>query len=323
MFKHYFYIFLSCIPSLNYGMFIMDCDWSFVDQPPKLSAEQKKQQEQKDYDELQGLVLRKISDKEDLNQQMLDTLSKKTLLHKSCTGGDTYLPITQLLLTHGANPNVVDTHKYTPLHTAVDINAIETVKLLLDSGAHPDSRDFIFGTPLQGICTRAHDILHDEAIAKKRVRIAKLLLKHGLNPNAKDEFQMSCLYGIITIPWQQLNGIDSLKNSNKALFFSQRKAIIRALLLYGATLNTKDSQGKDPIQKAHQAHYSTKNQPYFIELADYALNYSNHLSTRLLYILGHSGTHKEHETPFKSLPKDIVKYIIDFAHPAYNGTQIP
>lgn len=201
------------------------------------------------------------------------------------------------------------------------MNAIETVKLLLDLGAHTDASDMLFGTPFQGLCTRAHDVLHDETIAKKRICIAKLLLKHGANPNGKDEFQRSCLYGVITTAWQNLSSIDSLENSNKALFFSQRKALIRTLLLHGATLNAKGYQGKDPIQKAYQAN-GDPNQPYFIELADYALNYSNYLRTRLLSILGHSGTHLNHETPLKALPKDIVNIIIDLAYPAYNGPQI-
>src|SRR5207253_6079113 len=111
MYKIYACIILIATTSLNYGMFEMDHDWAFVDQPPKLSAEQKKQEEQKEYDELHALVVNKISNKEDLNQQMLGILAEQTLLHKSSAGGDAYLPITQLLLTHGANPNVVDAHK--------------------------------------------------------------------------------------------------------------------------------------------------------------------------------------------------------------------
>jgi hypothetical protein len=298
-------------------------DWAFVDQPPKLSAEQKKQREKEDYDKLHALVLSRISAKEDLNQPMPGILAHQTLLHKSCRGGDAYLPITQLLLTHGANPNVIDAHnKSTPLHNAIHDNGLETVKLLLSSGAHPDSRNILFGTPLQGICTRGDDVLHNETIAKKRIRIVKLLLFHGANPNAKNEFQTSCFHGVIATTWRDLNSIDSLKNSNKALFFIQRKALIRALVLYGANLNAIDSQAKTAIQKAYQAVDNPKNQPYLTELADYALNYSNYLRTRLLYILGHSGTHKEHETPFKALPQDIVKCIIDFAHPAYNEPQI-
>ena len=156
---------------------------------------------------------------------------------------------------------------------------------------------------------------------KKRVQIVKILLSHGANPNVKNEFQEASLHRVIANPFRHLSGIDSLKNSNKALFFSQRKALIRALLLYGATLNTKNSYGRTPIQKAYESDDS-KNQPYFIELADYALNYSNYLRTRLLYILGHSGTHGQHETPFRALPKDIVKCIIDFTYPAYSGPQI-
>lgn len=303
MLKIYACIVLIFTTSLSYGM--VPLSWK--------SEEETKQQEKEDYDTLHALVLSTISDQQDLNLKMLDTLGEQTLLHKSCMGGDAYLPITQLLLTHGANPHVIDTHKSTPLHHAVDKNAIETVKLLLAAGADADAADMLFGKPLQGICARAHDILHDECIAKKRVRIAQLLLKHGANPNVKDDYQSSCFHSVIASPYENIDIIDSLKYSDKSLFFSQRKALIRALVLYGADLNAVDSQGKTAIQKAYQA-IENPNQPYFIELADYALNYAR---ARLLCILGHSGTRATHETPFKALPKDIVNIIIHFTHPAY------
>jgi hypothetical protein len=301
-------------------MLVVD-DWAFVDQPPKLSAEQKKQQEKEDYDKLHALVLSRITNKEDLNQPLADSIGEQKLLHKTCVCGDAYLPMTQLLISHGADTNVRNYHNSTPLHYAVNENALETVMLLLNSKAQPDISDKMFGTPLLGMCTRSHDILYDEIIAKKRGRIAQLLLKYGANPNAKNEFQNSCLHGVIATPFEYLNSIDSLKNRNKALFFSQRKALIRALLLYGATLNAKNSYGKTAIQQAYEPDNS-KNQPYLIELSNYALSYSGYLRTRLLYILGHSGSHQKHETPFKALPKDIVNYIIDYTYPAYNGPQI-
>lgn len=322
MLKIYACIVLIFTTSLSYGMFPLSWDlsdnWSSIKQHRILSEDEKKQKEKEDYDTLHALVLSTISGQQDLNLKMLDTLGEQTLLHKSCMGGDAYLPITQLLLTHGANTHVIDTHKSTPLHHAVDTNAIETVKLLLAAGADADAADMLFGTPLQGICARAYDVLHDESIAKKRVRIAQLLLKHGANPNVKDDYQSSCFHGVIASPFMKADSIDSLKNSNKNLFFSQRKALIRALVLYGANLNAVDSRGKTAIQEAHQA-IGNPNQPYFIELADYALNYAR---ARLLCILGHSGARPTHETPFKALPKDIVNIIIHFVHPDYIMPQI-
>jgi ankyrin repeat protein len=323
MYKIYATIILAIASSSGYGMFFENFGWG-LDQQTLFSHEQKKQQEKEAYDKLHALVLTRISNKEDLNRPVVNQFAadfKKTPLHEACIGGNGNLPIIQLLLAHQANPNVLDLNKSTPLHYAVKANALETVLILLSSGAYSDSRDYLFGTPLQGICIRGDDILHDEDTAKKRVQIANALLSYGANPNAKNEFQTSCSHAVIATPRNCFSGIDSLKNKNKALFFSQRKALIRALLLYGATLNAKDSKDKDPIQKAYQAHDDPENQPYFIELADYALAYSNRIRTRLLSILGHSGTHLKHETPFKALPKDIVKCIIDFTYPSYNGPQ--
>ena len=170
MFRCYVFIFLSCIPSLNYGMFPLSwdsCDWSFTKQPRILSEEEKKQQEKEAYNQLHVLVLSRITNKEDLNQPISGEIGKTTPLSRACSRGDTYLSITQLLLAHGANPNVIDGDKSTPLHDAVSDSALETVKLLLSACAHPDYKNFLFGTPLQKICER-EDILHDENIAKKK-----------------------------------------------------------------------------------------------------------------------------------------------------------
>ncbi|MED6271487.1 hypothetical protein CHARACLAT_020774 [Characodon lateralis] len=51
-------------------------------------------------------------------------------------------PVAQLLLTHGADPNVADrSTRATPLHDAARAGFLDTVRLLVEAGADPQARD--------------------------------------------------------------------------------------------------------------------------------------------------------------------------------------
>ena len=73
----------------------------------------------------------------------------------------------ELLLTHGADPNVSDPHG-TPLQLAIERNLPYDVELLLANGADPDVTAVIW------------------AIVHGKTQILELLLDYGANPNAKD-----------------------------------------------------------------------------------------------------------------------------------------
>lgn len=50
--------------------------------------------------------------------------------------------VAELLLAHGANPNVADRSTgSTPLHDAARMGFVDTVRLLVDNGADPQARD--------------------------------------------------------------------------------------------------------------------------------------------------------------------------------------
>lgn len=58
------------------------------------------------------------------------------------------LPITEALLAHGANANVVQADEYTPLHEAAHNGHIEMIELLLRHGANPQAKLHDGQTPL-------------------------------------------------------------------------------------------------------------------------------------------------------------------------------
>jgi ankyrin repeat protein len=80
----------------------------------------------------------------------------------------------ELLLTHGAEPNVTIHIQDTPLHRAVELALPYDVELLLANGADPDSIN------LSGL-TSVHS-----AVTHGQTKILELLLDYGANPNAMD-----------------------------------------------------------------------------------------------------------------------------------------
>jgi ankyrin repeat protein len=74
----------------------------------------------------------------------------------------------ELLLTHGADPNVSDPHGVTPLQRAIERNLPYDVELLLANGADPDVTAVIW------------------AVVHGKTQILELLLDSGANPNAND-----------------------------------------------------------------------------------------------------------------------------------------
>lgn len=96
-----------------------------------------------------------------------------------------HLEVAQYLLSQGANPNVRNPVRQTPLHHAAELNELEMARLLLESGATADVRDTNGATPLSeadsiplAMLLLAHGSGTDISVYRN-VKKLKLLFEHG------------------------------------------------------------------------------------------------------------------------------------------------
>lgn len=85
------------------------------------------------------------------------------------------------LIGHGADPNVVGRQRQTPLHLAAMRSNEGIVKELLRAGADIKVKDECDNTPLHLVAKGAK-----YSFIRERLAIAKLLMKHGANPFARN-----------------------------------------------------------------------------------------------------------------------------------------
>jgi len=132
----------------------------------------------------------------DVNARSID----QTRVPRTDNGGETPLTLAlisyqhkemlELLLTHGADVNVMLSNGDTPLHRAINRDLPDDVELLLANGADPNARGFNWQTPVHN------------AVWAKRARLLELLLDYGADPNAKDIGGHTPLY------WANANGFE-------------------------------------------------------------------------------------------------------------------
>jgi len=88
----------------------------------------------------------------------------------------------ELLLTHGADVNIMLSDGDTPLHRAVKRDLPGDVELLLANGADPNARGYNWQSPVH------------LAVWQGRTRILEILLDYGADPNVKDLGGHTALY---------------------------------------------------------------------------------------------------------------------------------
>ena len=96
------------------------------------------------------------------------------VLDAACSTGAN-LELVRLLVNNGANINVSDEHRRTPLHWAAYHGFADVVVLLLGRGANAEARDDVGRRPLHLAAAAGSD----DAV--------RLLLEHGVDPNPRDE----------------------------------------------------------------------------------------------------------------------------------------
>lgn len=94
-------------------------------------------------------------------------------LHDAASQGD--VESVRLLLKHGADPNLVDKNKQTPLHLAARSGHVELARLLVNNGADPNVGKKI----IRPFPTALH-----VAAEHGQAEVATLLLESGADPNA-------------------------------------------------------------------------------------------------------------------------------------------
>lgn len=121
---------------------------------------------------IESVVQFLIDNKADLNKRTVR--GEMTALHIAAIYGQTNIIST--LLKNGANPNIKDDDKETPLHFAVERKCLACVKVLVEAGANVNAGNSIDVTPLHS------------AVEIESLEIAEYLLEKGANVNAKRSY---------------------------------------------------------------------------------------------------------------------------------------
>lgn len=134
-----------------------------------------------------------------------------------------YVNSVRMLLSMGAESNVFD-HKYmTPLHIAINSNNnLAIIKILLDFGANPNIFDHRFCTPLHTTVL---------SISSNTYQIVKMLIDAGVNINALEECGLTAL-------------------NIMARYSINNEDIMQLLIDKGVDVNLKDISGNTPLHTA-------------------------------------------------------------------------
>lgn len=138
--------------------------------------------------------------------------------------------ITQLLLRHGANPNLTDKNGMTPLTYAPSTASVAVFEQLIAAGGNVHQLD-----------SDGSSLLHSAAAASAPEHV-ELLVRKGLDVNLQDSRGLTPLHHAAMLPLTDPNQI----------------ATLRALLKHGADKRIKDKRGKTPYDWAKKEFFASR-----------------------------------------------------------------
>ena len=127
--------------------------------------------------------------------------------------------------------------KTTLLMTAVCLELVKSVKLLLEYGADPNIQD-VYGKTALHLLPEQQPI--DWTLSKNKVEIAEILFNYGADINIKDQYDNQPLW---TAVFEAANG-------NK-----EKLTIVKIYLQHGADCNNKNKSGNSPLDFAKKVGY--------------------------------------------------------------------
>jgi len=161
-----------------------------------------------------------------------------TILDEACNSANSRL--IKLLLESGAHPNAsCGRADYFALERAVSADRLDVVKLLLDFKADINGTDDDEETPL----IQASRLL--------RLDIVNLLLARGADVGRKTRAKLTALHRVVV----SASDLDPEYDDDAKERFSKAMKIVSALVEHGADVNAKTSDGEKPLALAKECRF--------------------------------------------------------------------
>lgn len=221
-------------------------------QAPRLNKQECQVKRTQQHATLLALTHTILAQKKDLNVPLKEGPFAGCTILTVAAQHRAFKDVLMLALKGGADPNMPDGNKKTPAIVAVSHMCTTSFKRLVKSNAQ------ILGQGLvQEICNPLHDTLNIKQ-AMKRIEMLKSILNQCPNPESKkqlahetDRHENTALYHLL---WT----IDPFRNSataaqthseqQRAIFYMQRKKMIRLLLDAGLEVEQKNREGFNAVE---------------------------------------------------------------------------